>query len=174
MHRELFPRHTGSAFDAITPAVVAADLVVSHLLDPARAARLVEQHALDSSLPGLDEVIDRLIRASGQDQAVNPYESELARAVQHVVIDGLIGLADRAPMPQVRAVATLKLRQRMQAWSPARASATGAVNSAQMAMNAYLADEIKRFLDRPSPPVPRPSIPEAPPGAPIGENRRYE
>jgi hypothetical protein len=174
MHRELFPRHTGSAFDAITPAVVAADLVVSNLLEPARAARLVEQHALDPSLPGLDDVIDRLVRGSGQDQAATPYESELARAVQHVVIDGLIELADRAPMPQVRAVATLKLRQRMQAWSPARVSAAQSRNIAQTAMNHYLAEEIKRFLDRPSAPVPRPNIPEAPPGAPIGEDRRDE
>ncbi|MGB2714082.1 MAG: zinc-dependent metalloprotease [Vicinamibacterales bacterium] len=172
MHRELFPRHTGSAFDAITPAVVAADLVVSNLLEPARAARLTEQHALDSSLPGLSDVIDRLIRASGQDQATTPYESELARAVQHVVIDNLITLADRAPMPQVRAVATLKLRQRVQAWSPGT-GASSAVNTSQLAMNSYLAAEIKRFLDRPSSPAPRPVVPEAPPGAPIGEDRRF-
>lgn len=171
MHRELFPRHTGSAFDAITPAVVAADLVVRNLLDPARAARLIEQHALDSSLPGLSDVVDRLLRASGQDQARTPYESEPARAVQHVVVDNLIGLADRAPMPQVRAVATLKLRQRVQAWSP---GASSAASTAQTAMNSYLADEIKRFLDRPSSPVQRPGIPEAPPGAPIGEDRRFE
>ena len=41
--RELFPRYTGSAFDAITPAVVAADHTVSQILQPSRAARLVEQ-----------------------------------------------------------------------------------------------------------------------------------
>jgi hypothetical protein len=166
MHRELFPRHTGSAFDAITPAVVAADLVVSNLLEPARAARLVEQHALDASLPGLSDVIDRLLRASAQDQAATPYEAEIARAVQHVVIDNLIGLADRAPMPQVRALATFKLRQRMQAWSPSR---TLAADAPQAAMSQYLSDEIRRFLERPASPVQRPSMPEAPPGAPIGD-----
>ena len=52
--RELFPRYTGQMFDAITPAVVAADLTVGYLLDDARAARLVEQHALDPTLPGLE------------------------------------------------------------------------------------------------------------------------
>ena len=171
MHRELFPRHTGSAFDAITPAVVAADLVVSNLLDPARAARLIEQHALDSSLPGLADVIDRLVRASGQDQATTPYESEIARAVQHVVIDGLITLADRAPMPQVRALASHKLRQRMQAWSPGREGVPTPANSAQVAMNNYLSDEIRRFLERPSAAAQRPAVPEAPPGAPIGDGR---
>jgi uncharacterized protein DUF4953 len=168
-HRELFPRNTGMAFDAITPAVVAADLVVGNLLEPARAARLVEQRALDSSLPGLAEVIDRLFRAASGANASNAYEGEIARAVQHVVVDNVIALADRAPMPQVRAIATLKLRQRMTAWSAQPAVAPDARAISQIAMNGYLADEIRRFLDRPSASVQRPAIPEAPPGAPIGE-----
>ena len=50
--RELFPRYTGQMFDTITPAVVAADLTLGYLLDDARAARMVEQHALDATLPG--------------------------------------------------------------------------------------------------------------------------
>ncbi len=37
--RELFPRYTGQMFDAITPAVVAADLTLGFLLDDARAAQ---------------------------------------------------------------------------------------------------------------------------------------
>ena len=168
-HRELFPRHTGSGFDAITPAVVAAHLVVSNLLEPARAARLVEQRALDASLPGLHDVIDRLIRASSQDTATNAYEAEIARAIQHVVIDNVIGLADRSPMPQVRAIASLKLRQRMNAWGGQPIPPADARAIAQVAMNAYLADEIKRFLARPAADAQRPSIPEAPPGAPIGD-----
>ena len=47
------------------PPVVAADLV-SQLLEPARAARLVTQRALDPTLPGLDTVIDRLRDAAAQ------------------------------------------------------------------------------------------------------------
>jgi hypothetical protein len=167
LHRELFPRHTGSAFDAIAPAVVAADLVAGNLLDPARAARLVEQRALDASLPDLAEVIDRLFRAAMPENAGNGYEAEIARAVQHVVVDNLIALADRAPMPQVRAIAALKLRERMGAWSSPPGADKRSV--AQVAMHRYLADEIKRFLDRPSTPAQRPAIPDAPPGAPIGE-----
>jgi hypothetical protein len=168
-HRELFPRNTGLAFDAISPAVVAADLVVGNLLDPARAARLVEQRALDSSLPGLAEVIDRLLRAASAANATNGYEGEIARAVQHVVVDNLIALAERAPMPQVRAIATLKLRQRMTAWAAQPPTPPDARVISQIAMNGYLADEIRRFLERPATPVQRPGIPEVPPGAPIGE-----
>jgi hypothetical protein len=167
-HREMFPRNTGLAFDAITPAVVAADLVVGNLLDPARAARLVEQRALDSSLPGLAEVIDRLFRAASAPPGTD-YEAEIARAVQHVVVDNLMALAERAPMPQVRAIATLKLRQRMSAWTGPAPAAPDVRAISQMAMNAYLAAEIRRFLERPAPSAQRPAIPEPPPGAPIGE-----
>ncbi len=62
--RELFPRYTGGAFDAITPAVVAAQHVANNMLAPERAARLVEQHALDPSLPGLEEVIVSLVNTA--------------------------------------------------------------------------------------------------------------
>ena len=58
--RELFPRYTGQMFDTITPAVVAANLTVGYILDDARAARLVQQHALDPALPGLGDVIDQV------------------------------------------------------------------------------------------------------------------
>ena len=37
LHRELFPRRTGPVFDALTPAIVAADMTVSQILTPSRA-----------------------------------------------------------------------------------------------------------------------------------------
>jgi hypothetical protein len=86
-----------------------------------------------------------------------------------VIVQRLITLADRAPTPRVRAIAALKLRQRMNAWSAQPIPAADARAISQIAMNGYLADEIKRFLERPSSPAPRPVIPDAPPGAPIGE-----
>ncbi len=168
-HRELFPRNTGSAFDAITPAVVIADLISGNLLAADRAARLIEQRAIDSSLPGLADVIDRLFRAAMRPAGRPEYEAEIARAIQHVIVDHVIALADRAPMPQVRAVATLKLRQRMRDWSAPVPAGAPVGTESRIAMNAYLAEEIKRFLDRPTPAAGRQAIPEAPPGAPIGE-----
>ena len=59
--RELFPRNTGGAFDPITPATVAADMTVGFILTNDRAARLVAQKAVDPTLPGLADVIDRLV-----------------------------------------------------------------------------------------------------------------
>ncbi|HXH07642.1 MAG TPA: zinc-dependent metalloprotease, partial [Vicinamibacterales bacterium] len=109
--RELFPRHTGGAFDPITPAMVATDLVVSGLLAPERAARLVAQHALDPKRPGLEEVIGRVVAAVFDAAPSTPYEAELNRAMERVVIGRLMALAESAPMAQVRALAAHALRR---------------------------------------------------------------
>ena len=164
--RELFPRYTGLMFDAVTPAVVAADHVVATLLTPDRAARLVEQKALQPTLPGLEDVIDALFTASFGASARTPYEAEVKRAVERVVVDELIDLAGSAPMPQVRAIATLKLQRR--GATLAQAAAAGSV--ANQAHSALLAADITRFLERPATSVAvRMPATAAPPGAPIGE-----
>jgi hypothetical protein len=162
--RELFPRYTGLMFDAISPAVVAADLTVSQLLDPARAARLVEQHALDPSIAGLHDVVQQLIQTAFDAQPGSPYEGEIARAVQAVVVDELVSLASNAPMAQVRAIAEQALRGIHD-----RMTAASAGKDAAAAFAALVAADITRFMDRPSAPAPRLVVPEAPPGAPIGE-----
>ena len=157
--RELFPRNTGQMFDAITPAVVAADMTVGFLTDEARAARIVEQHALDPSLPGLESVMDELVSATFGAKTANAYEAEIARAVQRVVVEHLTTLASSSDMSQVRAIATNALQKRMQTLT----------NGSAGAHELLLAADIKRFLERPAPTATRPEIPSAPPGAPIGD-----
>jgi hypothetical protein len=169
--RELFPRNTGLMFDAVTPAVVAADHVLSQVLAADRAARLVEQSALDASLPGLGEVVDSILSVGFRSAAATPYEAEVQRAVQRIVVDELVDLAGGAGMPQVRAVATYKLRQIMGEFAAAEV-VRGAAPSAQLAAahSMLLADDIRRFLERDVTAVaPRFTAPVAPPGAPIGE-----
>jgi hypothetical protein len=161
--RELFPRTTGQMFDAVAPAVVAANLTLGALLEDARAARLVQQHALDPTLPGLDTVIDRIAAATFGAQGADAYENEIARAVQRVVVEQMMTLAGGAEMPQVRAIAAQKLLQRQLRLS--KAAATGVAS----AHASLLASDIKRFLDRPFAPATRAEIPTAPPGAPIGD-----
>ena len=157
--RELFPRYTGSAFDAITPAVVAASHTVSALLNPARAARMVEQNIFDPSLPSLEQVLDRLVDASFGATAVGAYENEVKRAVEAVVAERIQWLADNAEMPQVRAVATSTLR-----------GIHGNLVAMTNAPHAQLlAMDIQRFLERPASPTSIPGFPSAPPGAPIGQ-----
>jgi hypothetical protein len=170
--RELFPRYTGPMFDAVTPAVVAADHVVATILAADRAARLVEQKALDPSLPGLDDVIDALVAASFGAAVRTPYEAEVKRAVERVVVDELIDLAGSASMAQVRAIANLELHRRLAELSRvARELASpSAPNEANIAHATLLAADITRFLERPATAVAvRTPAPGAPPGAPIGE-----
>ncbi len=50
-HRELFPRTTGDGFDPLSPAVVASDTTIGFVLEFARTARMVAQHAVDPTLP---------------------------------------------------------------------------------------------------------------------------
>jgi hypothetical protein len=164
-HRELFPRYTGGVFDALTPAVVAADLTVGFILQPERAARLVAQRALDPALPGLEEVIDRLVAAGFDAPASSPYEAEIRRLVGRVVADRLMTLAATAPMTQVRALATWKLGQLRDRLGQMGSTAP----IAEAAHARLLAADITRFLERPAEPVRAPAPPSAPPGAPIGD-----
>jgi hypothetical protein len=172
--REMFPRNTGPMFDAITPAVVASELVVGTLLRPDRAARMVEQKALDPALPGLEDVIDAISAASFGAQARTPYEAEVKRAIERVVVDELIDLAGSAPMSQVRALATYKLARRgaelgrVSATTDGNGTARAAEPEAAHALS--LASDITRFLERPATAVAvRMPSPAIPPGAPIGE-----
>jgi hypothetical protein len=165
MTRELFPRYTGMTFDVITPAVVAAYHTVSTILRPERAARLVEQHAVNTSLPGLEDVIDALFAASLDSAAATSYEAEILRAVNRVVVEQVITLAASADMPQVRAIAAFKLAKKQAELS---GDATRSMDSAEAAHLALLARDIKRFMDDPDA-FKQPTPPVVPPGAPIGE-----
>ena len=165
MTRESFPRMTGGAFDPVSPAVSATDIVVSGLLTPTRAARMVAQKAVDGSLPGLDEVIARLAATVFDARPANAYESEINRAMERVVVSQLMELAESAPMTQVRAIATQAIRSLPMRPSLMAASAAGA----ERAHRQLLADDIKRFLDRPYTELRPAAVPAPPPGAPIGD-----
>jgi len=163
--RELFPRYTGSMFDAITPAVVAANHVVANILNAQRAARLVEQNAIDPSLPGLTTVLDALFASTFDITPANPYEAEVNRAVERVVIDHVMELASQAPMPQVGAIAAMYLQT-------AQNDLTNRVASASRGDAAHysqIARDIARFFNRPAAEVSQPATVTAPPGAPIGD-----
>ena len=172
LHRELFPRTTGEGFDPVNPASIAADVTIGFILQPDRAARMVTQNAVDQSLPGLGEVIDRLVRATFDQPTSSPYEAEVRRAEERVLVDRVTWLAAAAPNAQVRAIASLKLERlaaRVRPSGPAAPS--GSQAESERAHHTLMAADIKRFLERPMndalsgrivPPSP------APPGAPIG------
>ena len=128
---------------------------------------------IDPALPGLDDVIDALIAGTFGAPTRSPYEAEVKRAVERVVIDELMDLAGSAPMSQVRAIATLKLQQRGADLGRTIAGAVAAGtngNEGDVAQANLLAMDINRFLTRPANPVAiRFPAAASPPGAPIGE-----
>ncbi|MEO8682923.1 MAG: zinc-dependent metalloprotease, partial [Vicinamibacterales bacterium] len=165
MHRELFPRTTGEAFDPVNPASIAAEVTIGFVLQPDRAARMVAQYAVDQSLPGLGEVIDKLTKATFDQVTSGTYEAEVRRAEERVLVDRVMNLASTAPNAQVRAIASLKLQK-----LATRLRAEAGRTESDLALHTLIAADIKRFLERPAadqqkviPPSP------APPGAPIGE-----
>jgi len=166
LNRELFNRHTGLVFDALGPAEVAADHTVTMLLNPQRAARLVEQEARDPRLPGLDEVLDRLVDETFRASPSNGYEAEVGRTVQRVVVSGMMGLASNASLSQVRALATRALVR-------LHASLDGDAGSPeQQAHTLLLTLDFQKFMNRPIEPGQIPGQLHQPPGSPIGDPGR--
>jgi hypothetical protein len=163
-HRELFPRTTGDAFDPISPGTIAADVTIGFTLELDRAARMVAQHAVDPAMPGLEEVIDRLTKATFDAPAASAYEAEVRRAEERVLVERVMWLATGASNAQVRAIATYKLGRLA---TRLRSEAAGA--ESEQAHRALLTGDIKRFLERPADPARPMPAPDAPPGAPIGE-----
>jgi hypothetical protein len=155
-------------FDPLAAATVAADLAVSGLLRPERAARLVEFHTRDARNPDFTEVVDRLLdRAWGEKPTADGRAMAVAQAVQRLVVTRLIDLAsNEAASGPPRAVAAHALRGLL------RNRLALAPDVLLDAHRAALRDEIERFLRRPDPTQDRSTPPATPPGDPIGSSRR--
>ncbi len=164
---ELFDGWTGVTFDAISPAATAASLTLGFMLNSSRAARLVQQNALDPSLPGLDEVLEA-IEGRVPIRMNSGYANEISRATQTVYVNELMDLADSNTLPQVKAIATLRLRDLRDAM--AQGSMIATPDRAFEAHFYLLSQQIDAFLNRPMPAA-APSAPAqgAPPGSPIGQ-----
>ena len=166
-HRELFDGHTGLIFDPYAPAQIAAGMVFDLLANPERAARLVYQHDFDPSLPGLEDVLDRVFRKIWR--ASNPrdgYEVELLRLAQLTWTDALLSLATHSEVaPAVRARVMYHLRE-IRLWlenSRGRDSET-------IAHRDFVYDEINRVLDREYQAMEKRQDVTTPPGSPIGQD----
>jgi hypothetical protein len=160
--RESFPAHTGLTFDPLGAAESAANLTASLVLNAERAARLIEYHARDAKLPGLQEVTDRVLQATWKKPRVGGLQSEVQRVVDMVVLYHLMSLATANTSSQVRAVAARKIDEiRMLAAKPE-------TDPDQKAHLHFASAQIKKFLENPKElNLPKPV--EPPPGQPIGD-----
>jgi len=156
---EPFEKRTGPTFDPIGAATIAADAAITPLLNPQRAARVVEQHGRDATIPGLADVVGTLVqRTWSAPKPADGYGQSIQEAVQNLVIVRLMDLAaDSTAAPQVRAQASAGLR-RIKAIA-------GSLTSAHA---AAAREDITRFLTRPDAAHKRTDPLPTPPGEPIG------
>ena len=105
--RELFPRQTGYVFDPVAAAATAAELTLRTLLDPARAARLIQQNSVDPDLPDFSEVLMRLVDAAGPNSQISAIDEGVAASTlrfQSQLVAALSALVSHnGAMPEVRA-----------------------------------------------------------------------
>lgn len=103
----------GPAFDPLTIAGGLATEVVENLLHPQRAQRLVLFHLRDPANLSLAEVLRTLVEASwGAAPPADPAHQALRRAVQRVVLNGMLDLAgDNRTSAEARAVAAAAVAQ---------------------------------------------------------------
>ena len=168
---ELFTGRTGPTFDPIAAATVAADLALSGLLNPQRAARLVEFHARDESNPGFHEVLDKLHMRLWiwTDDPAEPRVVAIQNAVKHLHATRLMELAaNEAATPQVRALVSNGLGAIV-----TRINVSGfGQNPVSTADDGAIRNEITRFFARPDATHRRTEPLPAPPGDPIGSPGR--
>ena len=165
--RENFARRTSPAFDALAPAEAAAEIVTALLLQPERAQRMIEYHALDEGNPGFAELVDDVLNATWKTPPASGYKGAIQRTVDSVVLDQLLGLAsdDRASA-EVRGVASLKLEE-LRKWIGTQAPLPK--YEAMRAQFFFAQSQIDRFQKNPA--EIHLAIPAPPPdGDPIGSD----
>ena len=162
--REIFPRKTGYVFDPLAAAAVGAGLTLDQLIDPLRAARMINTHAIDASQPGFQELVNAVMQATFFAAPRDGRDGELQRVVNTETLERLLALAARPEaMPQARAIAydsVVELGEWLERQVPV-------VTAGWRAHYRFASGRISRFLDNPESVPPSTPVP-APPGSPIG------
>lgn len=163
--REHFRGYTNPILDPVAMAEVAAGHSASLLFNSERAARLAGQHARNSSLPGLHDLIETVLDHSLLSDDRTGYHGSIQRAINTAVLRNLLHLAaDHGASPDVQAITSLVLEDLIPELLRKRA---GTESIEWQAHYKYLADMIEAFIfDSES--FEAPQAPYTPPGAPIG------
>jgi len=165
-NREDFKIRTWGTFDPLAAGETAANLTMSLIFHPARAARLVEFHARNAGYPGLENVVDKIYSATWFSNHGTGYHAELQRIVDDVVLYQLMSLANNnTASTQVRAIATLKIAE-LRSWLTTHKS----TDEAQKAHFVFALSQIRMFEQDPKQlNLTRP--PDPPDGSPIGDDQ---
>jgi hypothetical protein len=163
--RELFKARTGLTFDPMAAAESSAATTLSFMLQPERAARLVEYQARDNNQPGLIAVLDKLVAQTWKAPQQPGYGGELQRLVNNLTLKQLLTLAATSTAPEsVRGIALLEIDALKKWMNVAAKTASGN----QKANLLFGLSQIDQYEKNPSLFKPAPVV-NMPDGSPIGQ-----
>ena len=161
--RESFSSRTSVTFDGVSLAETAANLTCRMIFHPARATRLVEYNARDRNQPGLEKVLNTIVKETILHSTPAGLSGEVKRSVDFVVLDHLMSLAiNKDASPGAQSIAMAEVNALSKALTKTRGK-----SSRDKAHFAMLHNRVKSFLDEPDDYEPV-KVPAAPPGSPIG------
>lgn len=160
---EYFEKRTGPVFDSLGVASIAADLSISALLEPTRAARMVEFNAENPRNPHFKESVDALVlKVWKAPKSRDSYLAAILAVEQFVLVQRLMDLAANPDAtPAVRATANEALVQMA-------AGLKTELRTRPDAQRRLIQQDIERFLARPDEPRKPTPVLGIPPGEPIG------
>lgn len=158
--RESFKSNTGVAFDALGAAATSGDMTLSLLLHPERAARLVQQKAVDPAQIGLEEVFDAILAETIKAKKSDNYLQEVQNSINHNVLQHIMNLAvHKDAISQVKAISNDKLDE-LEDWLKKK--------SKKNLINRQYLRDIAEFKENPADFKALPVAPQIPDGSPIG------
>ncbi|HEY8929230.1 MAG TPA: zinc-dependent metalloprotease [Mucilaginibacter sp.] len=163
--RELFKSRTGLTFDPTAAAEGAAATTLEFMLNPDRAARLVEYNSRDNIQPGLIAVIDKLIAQTWKAAQQTGYKGELQRLVNTLTLNRLLTLAANDQAAQsVRGITLMEIDS-LQKWMQTAVKSASGNQKANLMLGL---SEINSFYKNPEKFKPAPAV-AMPDGSPIGD-----
>ncbi len=155
--RETFDRYTSLTFDPIAAAEGSANHSLSFMLNEDRLARIIHHHARDNRQMSLESYLGSISDAIFDTSLKSGMQNQIANSNQRLLVAHLIKLArDKDAFGQVAAEAVAALEM-----------INTKLNARNNANSKFLMKMILDGLDT-SKEVKLPSMPEMPPGSPIG------
>ncbi|GAB3320462.1 zinc-dependent metalloprotease [Hymenobacter humi] len=161
---ETFGRYTGPTFDPLAAAEAAAGPTIAAVLNPQRAARLIEYQARDSKQPGFQPVVEQLLANTWRARPETGYAGALQTVVNNLTLQHLLQLAANPRAAASVRGQSLVAIEGLEKWMRTQAKRS---KGAQQANVLFGLSQIEQFRAEPNKFTPAPAV-EMPPGAPIG------
>jgi len=168
-NRELFKGRTNPTFDPISAAEAHIQQTAELMFHSARVERIVQQHMMDSALPGIDELFVKSIKDVWNASFATDYDSELNYLVAKVLLENLLIVSDSDDISAIsKKVVKHAVKEIKMEFSEILSSKKAKKMDAKVKENLSLALElINQYETNPSA-FPKRKKETMPPGSPIG------